>query len=67
MKFPDNICFCWVAKIQQKLKDKFYDKEKKKYKYAWAVYIGLGIYVLHWIWHIAVGAAVIGFLYQQCS
>lgn len=64
MKFKNIICFCWVENIQQWLKDKFYDKEKKKYKHAWVIYVGLGLYVLHWIWHIAVGAAVVGFFYQ---
>jgi len=67
MKIPDRFCLCWVAKIQQKLKDKFYDKEKQKYKYAWVVYVGLGLYVLHWIWHIVAGAAIIGFFYQLFS
>lgn len=67
MRFKQIICFCWVERIQQKLKDKFYDKEKRKYKYKWVLYLGLALYVLHWIWHIAVGAAVVGFFYQQCS
>lgn len=64
MKFKNIICFCWVEKIQRKLKDRFYDKEKQKYKYKWVVYLGLGLYILHWIWHIAVGAAAVGFVYN---
>lgn len=67
MKIKSIFCLGWIAKIQQRLKDKFYDYDKQKYKYAWVVYALIGLYILHWIWHIALGAAVVGFFYQQCS
>ena len=64
MKFPHIFCLCWFGKLQQWFKEKFYDNEKQKYKHKWILYVGLTLYVLHWVWHIAVGAAVIGFFYH---
>ncbi len=67
MKIKKAFCFCWIAKLQQRLKNQFYDAKTQKYKYAWVMYLVLGLYLLHWIWHIAIGATIVGFLYQQCS
>lgn len=60
----EHICFCFFAKAQDWLKDKFYDKENKRYKHKWVFYVGIALYALHWLWHIAVGAVVIDFVYN---
>ncbi|MCF0203108.1 MAG: hypothetical protein HUK08_07070 [Bacteroidaceae bacterium] len=67
MKYPHIFCLCWFGKIQQWLKDKFYDEEHKRYKHKWVLYLLIAVYVLHWLWHIAVGAAVVGFFYHIFS
>lgn len=59
-----HICFCFFAKAQDWLKDKFYDKTTRKYRHPWVVYLGVALYLLHWLWHIAVGATVINFVYN---
>ena len=57
------ICFCFFAKIQDWLKDRFYDNERKRYKHKWVVYVGVLIYAVHWLWHLAVFAVVVDFIY----
>ncbi|MCF0244354.1 MAG: hypothetical protein HUK06_06235 [Bacteroidaceae bacterium] len=64
MNHHKHFCFCWLAQAQDWLKDRFYDKETHKYKHAWVLYLGVSIYILHWLWHIAVGAMVISFVYR---
>ena len=67
MNIHNHFCLCWISKIQDWLKNRFYDQTAHRYKHPWVLYLGVALYLLHWLWHIAVGTVVVSFFYQLCE